>query len=88
MTDFNDRRPGAGPKDLASLGMAASAYRQLRESQDARDAGNPRAQRSVDAAFEQLADMHRNPETGEVDTASLKNTLDYFKAHYAKGKRA
>jgi hypothetical protein len=75
-----------GPKDMTSLAMAAQSYRKLRESQEAVQAGNPRAQGAVDDAFEELAEMHRHPETGAVDTAGLQNTLEYFKSHYAKGK--
>lgn len=75
-----------GPKDMTSLAMAAQSYRKMREGQEAVKAGNPRAQRAVDDAFEELAEMHRHPETGAVDTAGLQNTLSYFKSHYAKGK--
>ncbi|CAB4137723.1 hypothetical protein UFOVP325_73 [uncultured Caudovirales phage] len=75
-----------GPKDMLSLAMNAQAYRQLRESQEAVKAGNPRAQRSVDNAFEELANNHLHPVTGLVDREALNETLDYFKSHYEKGK--
>lgn len=88
MTEFNDRRPGAGPKDLMSLAQAAQSYRKLREAQAAKDKGNPRAQGAIDDAFEELTDLHRDAETGDVDTVSLQNTLKYFDNHYKLGKSA
>jgi hypothetical protein len=86
MTQFNDRRPGTGPKDLTSLAQAAQSYRKLREAQDAKAAGNPRAQGAIDDAFEELSLMHVDENTGQVDSASLQNTLKYFDSHYKKGK--
>ena len=75
-----------GPKDMTSLGMAAHAYKKLRHAQEAVQSGNPKAQGAVDDAFEELADMHRHPETDIVDREALNETLTYFRNHYAKGK--
>jgi hypothetical protein len=75
-----------GPKDLLDLAHKAHAYKALLGAKAARDAGNEGAQKGVDDAFERFADLHRNPETGKVDTGEMQATIDYLNKHIQKGK--
>lgn len=86
-----DRR---GPKDLMDLAQKAQAFKELKDAQAHNESWEansiigikPAAQKRVDDAFEHFADLHRHPETGEVDTADMQNTIDLLNQHIAKGK--
>lgn len=48
--------------------------------------GSSGTQKHLDDAFEHFADLHRNPETGKVDTGEMQATMNYLNQHIAKGK--
>ena len=45
-----------------------------------------KSQKNLDDAFEQFADLHRDPETGKVNTGEMQATMNQLDAHLAKGK--
>jgi hypothetical protein len=79
-----DRR---GPKDMLDLAHKANAYKNLLDAKAANESAQTGAsQAAVDNAFEAFADLHRHPETGEVNTGDMQATMGYIDAMRAKGK--
>lgn len=48
--------------------------------------GTAGTQPHLDDAFEHFANLHRDPETGKVNTAEMQATMNYLNQHIAKGK--
>lgn len=81
-----------GPKNLMDLANKAQAYKELLGAKERMAGQTPgsyaqgHAQNTLDDAFEHFAELHRDPTTGEVDTAEMQATMGYLDQHIAKGK--
>jgi hypothetical protein len=91
-----------GPKDLMDLAAKAQAYKAVLDAKRIHENMNPKVmsvdddlnpvpantqtQTKLDEAFEAFANLHRNPETGNVDAAEMQATMEYLNKHLQKGK--
>jgi hypothetical protein len=91
-----------GPKDLMDLAAKAQAYKAVLDAKRIHESMNPnvmsvddnlnpvpaktQSQTYLDDAFEAFANLHRNPDTGNVDAAEMQATMEYINKHLQKGK--
>jgi peptidoglycan hydrolase CwlO-like protein len=85
-----------GPKNLMDLAQKAQAYKAVLEARENNrnpaealagdQKGLDERQSKLDDAFETFANLHRNPETGNVDAAEMQATMEYLNKHLQKGK--
>ena len=85
-----------GPKNLMDLAQKAQAYKAVLEARENNrnpaealagdQKGLDERQSKLDDAFEAFANLHRNPDTGNVDPAEVQATMEYINKHLQKGK--